>query len=285
MARIAESELILNKDGSLYHLSLRPEDITDTIILVGDPGRVHSVSKHFDQVDFEMNKREFITHVGTHKGNRLMVMSTGMGVSNIEIAMLELDALANINLKTREPNAKRRNLNMIRIGTSGAIQEDIEVGSFLVSEYAVGLDNILDFYDFPQNDFEAKFSCELKGYLNLELMPYTVQSSPMLFDKMKSDMIAGFTATTPSFYAAQGRQLRLPIKYPEMADKLTSFHYEDNWITNFEMETSGLYAFGKMLGHEMLSTNVILANRAKGEFSKNPNKSIDELIKKILELI
>jgi uridine phosphorylase len=268
MAKIAESELILNKDGSIYHLSLRPEDITDTIILVGDPGRVHSVSSHFDQIDFEMNKREFITHVGTHKGERLMVMSTGMGVSNIEIAMLELDALANINLKTREPNAKRRNLNLIRIGTSGAIQEDIEVGSFLVSEYAVGFDNILAFYDFPQNDFEASFSSSLKSYLNLELLPYTVQSSSVLFNKMKSDMIAGFTATTPSFYAAQGRQLRLPIRHPEMVDQLTTFHYEDNWITNFEMETSGLYAFGRMLGHEVLSTNVILPIAPKVNFRK-----------------
>jgi uridine phosphorylase len=285
MAKIAESELILNKDGSVYHLSLRPEDITDTILLVGDPGRVHNVSKHFDQIDFEMNKREFITHVGTHKGKRLMVMSTGMGVSNIEIAMLELDALANIDLKTREPNAKKRILNIIRIGTSGAIQEDIEVGSFLVSEYAVGMDNILAFYDLPQDDFEASFSSELKNYLNLDLMPYTVQSSSKLFNMMKSDMIAGFTATTPGFYAPQGRQLRLPIRHPEMVDKLTTFHYEDHWITNFEMETSGLYAFGKMLGHEMLSTNVILANRAKGLFSKNPSRSIDQLIQKVLELV
>lgn len=284
MPKIPESELVINSDGSIYHLSLKPEHLADTIFLVGDPGRVHLVSQHFDKIDFEMNKREFITHVGKLKGERVMVMSTGMSVSNVEIALLELDALANIDFTKREVKEKRKQLKIIRIGTSGGLQEDIPVGSHVISQYAVGFDNILNFYELPQSKFETHISTALKNYLEIDFLPYTSAADTTLYDKYKSGMIAGFTATTPGFYAPQGRKLTLPIKYPKMVDRLTSFHFGDHWITNFEMETSGIYAIGGMLGHHVLSTNAILANRPKGEFAKDTHKVVDELIQKIISL-
>jgi uridine phosphorylase len=287
MARISETDLILNEDGSVYHLSLLPKQISDTIITVGDPNRVYRVSELFDDVEFEMNKREFITHVGTYKGKRITVMSTGMGTDNIEIFLTELDALVNVDLKTREPKSRKKKLRIIRIGTSGALQEDIPVGSHLVSDYAVGFDNLMTFYDLKQDDFEQAIAEDLRKEIGLPFTPYVVRGSEILKKQIGSDMIVGNTVTTPGFYAPQGRSVRAASKYPRLLEDLNYYHNKssDFWLTNFEMETAGYYAMGRLLGHEILSVNAIIANRIKNKFSKDPNKVVDALIKKVLERI
>jgi len=286
MAKISETDLVLNPDGSVYHLNLLPKHISDIIIAVGDPGRVYSVSQYFDEVEFEMNKREFITHVGKYKGKRITVISTGIGPDNVEIVLTELDALANIDLKTREPKSRKKKLKIIRIGTSGSLQEDIPVGSHLVSDYAVGLDNLLSFYDLPMDDVEAGLAHDIHRKTGLPFMPYVVRGSETLRDQIAgSDMIKGNTVTCPGFYAPQGRVLRLPIRFPNLLEDLNYFHKGDFWLTNFEMETSAYYAFGKLMGHEVLSANAIIANRMKTKFSKDPHKIVDNLIKKVLDRI
>ncbi|WP_420577623.1 nucleoside phosphorylase [Ekhidna sp.] len=281
----SESDLILNPDGSVYHLSLRPKDISDKIIVVGDPGRVHRVSRHFDSVEFEMNKREFITHTGKYKGKRLTVISSGMGTDNVEILMTELDALFNIDLVHRQPKPRRKKLQIIRVGTSGTIRDDIKVGSHLATEYAIGLDTIIQFYQHKHTGVERRIIKKLREELDLHYTPYCFKGSVTLFEKFKDCTIAGNTVTCPGFYAPQGRELRIPIRYKDIIEKMQYFHEEDVWITNLEMETAGYYAFGKLLGHEMLSLNAIMANRVKGQFAKDPNKVIDSLIQKVLDRI
>lgn len=286
MAKIPETDLVLTPDGSVYHLNLQPKHIADTIIAVGDPGRVHSVSKFFDEIEFEMNKREFITHTGKYKGKRITVISTGIGPDNVEIVFTELDALVNIDLKTREPKSRKKKLKIIRIGTSGALQEDVPVGAHLVSDFSVGLDNLISFYDFPMTDFEAGVAHDIQRKTGLNFMPYVVRGSETLRDQIAGDdMIKGNTVTCPGFYAPQGRVLRLPIRYPNLLEDLNYFHKGEFWLTNFEMETSAYYAFGKLLGHEVLSANAIIANRIKEKFSKDPYKIVDALIKKVLDRI
>ncbi len=216
MAKISETDLILNPDGSVYHLNLLPKHISDTVIAVGDPSRVYMVSQFFDEVEFEMNKREFITHVGKFNNKRITVISTGIGTDNIEIFFTELDALVNIDLKTREPKARKRKLKIIRIGTSGALQEDIPLGSHLVSDYAVGLDNLMNFYDLPMDDFEAGVAQDLHRKTGLPFMPYVVRGSQSLREQIGFDMMQGNTITCPGFYAPQGRELRLPLRYPTL---------------------------------------------------------------------
>lgn len=286
MAKISETDLVLNPDGSVYHLNLLPKHISDTIIAVGDPGRVYSVSQYFDEIEFEMNKREFITHVGKYKGKRITVISTGIGPDNVEIVFTELDALVNIDLKTREPKSRKKKLKIVRIGTSGSLQEDIPVGAHLVSDYAVGLDNLMSFYDLPMDDAEAGIAHDLHRKTGLPFMPYVVRGSENLRDLIAgNDMIKGNTVTCPGFYAPQGRVLRLPIRFPNLLEDLNYFHKADFWLTNFEMETSAYYAFGKLMGHEVLSANAIIANRMKTKFSKDPHKIVDSLIKKVLDRI
>jgi uridine phosphorylase len=286
MAKISETDLVLNPDGSVYHLNLLPKNISDTIIAVGDPSRVYMVSQHFDEVEFEMNKREFITHVGKYKGKRITVISTGIGTDNVEIFLTELDALVNIDLKTREPKARRKKLKIIRIGTSGALQEDIPVGSHLVSDYALGLDNLMNFYDLPMDDFEAGLAHDIQKKTGLPFMLYVVRGSELLRDQIGgTDMIKGNTVTCPGFYAPQGRIVRLPIRYPKLLEDLNYYNKGDFWLTNFEMETSAYYAFGRMMGHEMLSANAIIANRIKTKFSKDPHKIVESLVKKVLDRV
>jgi uridine phosphorylase len=285
MSNIAESELILNPDGSLYHLSLKPENIADTIITVGDPGRVYRISQYFEKLDFEMNKREFITHTGRYKGKRISVISTGMGTDNIEILLTELDALVNIDLESREIKKRKKKLNFIRIGTSGAIQADIKLGTLLVSENAFGLDNLSAFYDFPQDDNSIKISQKLKEKLKLPFTPYGSVCSEKLRKIIAFDLFAGNSITAPGFYGPQGRMIRIDPKNPKMLDELEYFHEDGFWFTNFDMESSVYYALGKMMGHEVLSLSAIIANRIKKTFYKNVNQPIDKLIKIVLDRI
>ncbi len=285
MAKFAESELVLNKDGSVYHLNLKPRHIADYVLIVGDPSRVHRISKHFDKIEYEMNKREFITHVGTYKGTRITAMSTGMGTDNIEIFFTELDALVNIDLKKKEIKPRKRSLKVIRIGTSGGIQEDVPVGSHVASEYGLGLDNLMAFYNFPQDEFADKICSRVQKEVGLEFKPYLAKGSSELLAQIGEGMIVGNTITSPGFYAPQGRKIRLDLRYPKLLQHLARFHYRNFWLTNFEMETSALYAMAQMLGHQMISVNAIIANRASGAFSKNPYRTVDALIKKVLDRI
>ena len=285
MPKISETDLILNPDGSVYHLNLLPKHLADTIIAVGDPSRVHKVSQHFDEVEFEMNKREFITHTGKYKGKRVTVISTGMGTDNIEIFFTELDALVNIDLKTREPKSRKKKLKIIRVGTSGGLQEDIAVGTHLISEMAVGLDNLMTFYDLPMDDYEAGLAHDIQKKTGLPFMPYVVKGSSELVQQFGFDMEKGNTVTCPGFYAPQGRELRLPIRFPRLLEDLNYYHKGDFWLTNFEMETSAYYGMARMLGHEAVSANAIVANRIKNKFSKNPGKVVEDLIVKVLNRI
>ncbi|MEQ8364074.1 MAG: nucleoside phosphorylase [Cyclobacteriaceae bacterium] len=283
MAKISETDLILNKDGSVYHLNLLPKHISDTVIAVGDPNRVYAVSQYFDEIEFEMNKREFITHVGKYKGNRITVISTGIGTDNIEIFFNELDALVNVDLKTRTVKPKKKKLNIIRIGTSGALQEDIPLGSHLITDFAVGFDNLMNFYKLNLSDFELALAEDIEKKLKLNFRPYVVEGSQFLKEKLGADMMGGNTVTCPGFYAPQGRSLRLPLQFPRLLDDANYYHKGDFWLTNFEMETSAYYAFARMLGHEAISINAVIANRIKNKFSKNPTKVVDALIKKVLD--
>lgn len=283
--RIPESELILNKDQSIYHLNLKPEHLSDVILTVGDPGRVYKISQHFDDVDFEMNKREFITHIGKYKGKRITVISSGMGTENVEILLNELDALANIDFKKREIKPFKKKLKIIRIGTSGSLQLDVPVGSHLVSNHAIGLDTLMYFYNLHQSKQELEISKDLMEKLGLPFQPYCVSGSETLKAKFAYDMLEGNTVTCPGFYGPQGRKLRLPLAFPRIIEDLNYFHEKDFWLTNFEMETAGYYAFGRLLDHEVLSVNAIIANRITNEFAKNPDVIIDSLIKKILDRI
>ena len=284
-AKFSETDLILNKDGSIYHLNLLPEHISDRVITVGDPSRVHRISRYFDHVDFEMNKREFITHVGSYKGKRITVISTGMGTDNVEILMTELDALVNIDLKKREVKSRKKRLKIVRIGTSASIQEEVRLGSHVLSEYAIGLDPLVHFYKIDQGDFEQSVCDKLQNELQLPYAPYCIKGSEYLIDKFKDGMTIGNTVTCHGFYAPQGRELRVPIRYPQLAEKLNYFHIDDFWLTNLEMETAGYYALSKILGHDMISLNAIVANRMRNKYAKDPNQVIDSLIRKVLENI
>lgn len=285
MPKISEADLILNADGSVYHLNLLPKHISDTIIAVGDPSRVYVVSQFFDDIDFEMNKREFITHTGRYKNKKITVISTGIGTDNVEIFFNELDALVNIDLKTREPKQRKKKLKIIRIGTAGALQEDIAVGTSLVSEYAVGFDALMNFYDLPMNDDEAGLAHDLQKKIKLPFMPYVVKGSEELLRTVGFDMLKGNTVTTPGFYAPQGRSLRVETRLPHLLEDLSYYHKNDFWLSNFEMETAGYYALSRLLGHEAVSISAILANRIKNKFAKNANRIIENLIEKVLERV
>ncbi|MCZ8355605.1 MAG: nucleoside phosphorylase [Cyclobacteriaceae bacterium] len=289
MGKIAETDLILNKDGSVYHLNLLPHHIADTIIAVGDPNRVDQVSQHFTDIEFEMNKREFITHTGKFNNKRITVISTGIGTDNIEIFLTELDALVNVDLKTREPKTKKKKLRIIRVGTSGAIQEDIPTGTFIASDYAIGFDNLMQFYPLPQTDYEKMLAQNIQQHTQLSFTPYLVKGSESLLQTFSSahGFRIGNTITAPGFYAPQGRNVRIETKYPKLLEELTYFHHAESnfWLTNFEMETAGYYALGRMLQHECISLNAIIANRVNNQFAKNAHQLVDDLIVKTLSLL
>lgn len=283
--RIYETDLILNKDNSVYHLNLQPHHISDTVVTVGDPERVSAVSKYFDRIDFKIHRREFVTHIGKLRGNQITVISTGMGTDNIEIFFTELDALVNVDLKTRVSKGQKKKLRIIRIGTSGSLQVDVPLDSHLVTGYAVGLDNLMHFYNFKMTAFEKRISEAIRAHIKMPFSPYVVSGSALLKKQVGFDMIDGNTVTTPGFYAPQGRTVRLIPKYPKMLESLTNFKVKEREfrLTNFEMETSGYYALARMLGHEVISVNAIIANRVKKKFSSNPGKVVDSLIRKVLE--
>jgi len=278
---IQSSELILNPDGSVYHLHLKPEHIATTIIFVGDQNRVEKITQFFDSIEFSMQKREFKTQTGTYKGKRISVISTGIGPDNIDIVMNELDALVNIDLETRQPKEVLTSLNIIRIGTSGSLQEDIPTDSFVLSKYGLGLDNMLRSYlidEISNSAIEEAFVQQTNWDLR-KGKPYVISCSEKLEKLIESDRIfKGITATAPGFYGPQGRVLRLEIQDNALNDKLDQFRFEDHRITNLEMETAAIYGLSALLGHNALSLNAIIANRASGTFSEDPYKAVDELI-------
>lgn len=278
---IQSSELILNPDGSVYHLNLKPEHIAHDIIFVGDQNRVEKITKNFDSIEFSQQKREFKTQTGIYKGKRITVMSTGIGPDNIDIVMNELDALVNIDLETRIPKETLTSLNIIRIGTSGSLQEDIPVDSFVMSTFGLGLDNMLRSYLIDEVSNLAMEDAFVK-HTNWDLRkgkPYVISCSEKLEKIIESDkMHKGITATAGGFYGPQGRVLRLNIQDEELNSKMDNFVFEENRITNLEMETGAIYGLGKLLGHECLSLNAIIANRSSGTFSDDPYKAVDELI-------
>ena len=284
MSRISDADLILNSDGSVYHLNLLPEHVSETVITVGDPDRVDMVSQYFDQVDFQIRKREFVTHGGTLRGKKIIVVSTGMGTDNIEIFFTEIDALVNVNFKTRIPRNRKKKLKIIRIGTSGSIQKDVPLDSHVVTDYAIGLDSLMHFYKFKMNWVEKQIAREVMRRARLDYVPYVAKASQALLQQIGFDMIVGNTVTAPGFFAPQGRIVRLAPKYPKMLSGLAGSGRKSNGLqlTNFEMETSGYYSMARLLGHETLSVSAIVADRVKGKFSKDPNGAIDALIRKVL---
>ncbi|MCP4976550.1 MAG: nucleoside phosphorylase [Maribacter sp.] len=280
------SELILNADNSIYHLNLLPEDISDTIIVVGDQNRVGQVSKYFDIIEVKKEKREFYTHTGVLNGKRITALSTGIGADNIDIVLNELDALVNIDFATRTIKKDFKQLKIVRIGTSGSVQPDIPVDSFVLGEYALGFDGVMHYYE---NDgiLEPEFSkafVEYTAWSEKKPWPYLVKSDDSLRAQLSSNRIRyGVTVTNSGFYGPQGRILRLSLQDNSLIDKLTTFEYEDRRITNMEMESSAIYGLSKLLGHQAVSLNCIIANRVSGEFSKTPLKTIDSLIQYTLE--
>ena len=279
---IKESELILNPDGSIYHLNLRPEQVADTIILVGDPNRVPRVSAYFDTIEFSTQKREFCTHTGTYKGKRLTALSTGIGPDNIDIVINELDALFNIDLHTRKPKEQLTSLNIVRFGTSGSLQADIPVDSFVLSSHGLGMDNMLHAYKDAPNVREIAMEEAFIAHTQWNAdkgRPYIVGCGETLKQRLLTDKVfEGITGTAPGFYGPQGRMLRLPVQDPTLNDKLHSFNYKGYRMTNLEMETSAIYGLSKLLGHQAVSLNAIIANRAAGTFTKDTKKVVENLI-------
>ncbi len=284
--KIKNSELILNADGSIYHLNLRPEHISTDIIFVGDQYRVDKVTKHFDSIEFSTQKREFKTTTGIYKGKRISVISTGIGPDNIDIVLNELDALVNIDFESREIKSEHTKLNITRIGTSGSLQDDIPVDSFLLSSHAIDLNGMLQSYnteEIAHPDIEDAF-VKQTDWSSKKAYPVVISNSEELANKLSSsETYEGITATAGGFYGPQGRVLRLQLQDPELNHKIDNFSYQEHRITNLEMETSAIYGLSKLLGHNACSMNAILANRANGTFSEKPGDIVEKLIKYTLD--
>jgi uridine phosphorylase len=284
MNKISEADLIINPDGSIYHLNLLPEDIADTVITVGDPDRVSEVSKHFDQIELKKGKREFISHTGYLGSRRITVLSTGIGTDNIDIVFNELDALVNIDFSTRMVKPTLKSLNIIRIGTSGAVQEDIPVGSIMVSEFGIGLDSLMQYYLHHLSGDEHMIIDAIKSHFHhfKGISPYITAADPGLIESIGKGLDRGITVTAPGFYAPQGRQVRAKASFPGLIDDIRSFSSGEHRITNLEMETAGIYALSRVLGHKALSVNAILASRLNFKFAPNPSKIINQAIELVL---
>ena len=280
------SELILNTDGSVYHLNLLPEDIGDTIFFVGDPDRVKDVSKHFDRIETKKQKREFVTHTGYIGVKKYSVISTGIGTDNIDIVINELDALVNVDLKSKQVLPNLKQLTFIRIGTSGALQKHIEINSLLLSKAAIGMEGLQHFYQYAYTSNEEKLQKAFSEYLNQNqialLQPYAVFSDSELIKQISSDYV-GITITNGGFYGPQGRQVRALPKSKNLLDVYAAFQSEFGMITNLEMETAGIYGLSNLLGHRAISANVIIANRALNQFSNSPQEAVEKSIKRVLE--
>jgi uridine phosphorylase len=282
---LPESELVLNKDGSVYHLHLKEEHIADNVIVVGDQGRVEVISKYFDTIEYRIRNREFVTHTGTFKGKRVTALSTGIGTDNIDIVVNELDAAVNIDPVARVIKTEKRKLKIVRIGTSGALQADIPVGSHVVSEFGLGFDGLVFYYNYDFTPIERDLMERINHHLewNEDLStPYIAQSGKLI-DVVGDGMIRGITATASGFYGPQGRRLSLVPKDSDMNKRLTSFAYKNHRVTNFEMETSALYGLGRMLGHDCVTCCLIIANRIRKEFSEDHGEDIKRLIETVLE--
>jgi uridine phosphorylase len=285
MSKIAESEMILNSRGAIYHLDVRPEELATIVITVGDPDRVGEVSKHFDKIEFKRQHREFITHTGTIGNKRLSVVSTGIGPDNIDIVVNELDALINIDFESRTIKPELTHLTIIRMGTSGSLQADIPVDSFVASTHGLGLDNLLHYYRHDNNDEEKQILQQFVAYTQVSSQPYIAAAGSSVLKHFVEGYHQGITVTCPGFYGPQGRVLRLGLTNPDLIDRLTQYNFGSHRITNFEMETSAIYGLGKLLGHQCLSLNAIVANRIAKEFSKDGAAAVENLIKKSLEII
>lgn len=283
--KISEADLIINPDGSIYHLNLLPEDVADTIITVGDPDRVTEITKHFDSIELKKGKREFLTQTGYLGKKRITVISTGIGTDNIDIVFNELDALVNIDFKSRMVKKELTALNIIRIGTSGAIQPDIPMGTILASSFGLGLDALMHYYVHELSGDERSILDGLNMHLShiKGIHPYLSAADSYLLNTVAADMEKGITVTAPGFYAPQGRQVRAKNTVPNLVHQLNTFRQGNYRITNLEMETAGIYAMAKVLGHKALSVNAILASRVNFEFSSNPGKVVAQAIKMVLD--
>ena len=281
MSRIAESELVLNSRGAVYHLDLRPEEIAHTIFTVGDPARVHQVTKHFDSIEHKSAYREFITHTGYVGKKRVSVISSGIGTDNIDIVLNELDALVNIDFQNRIIKSDLTSLNIIRIGTCGSLQHDIPVDGFVASTHGLGIDNLLNFYRYDPNDEEKQiiqaFITQTQIHHRVSL-PYVTSGAPSLIKHFVAGFNHGITVTCPGFYGPQGRILRIGLSQPDLVAKFSGFNIGNHRICNFEMETSAIYGLGKLLGHHCLSLNVVVANRVTREFTKDHVGAVERLI-------
>ena len=284
---IPASQLVLNNEGAVYHLGLHPEELADDVILVGDPGRVDTIASRFDKIEVKRQNRELWTRTGTYNGKRITVLSTGMGTDNLDIVMNELDTLANIDLKTRMPKETHRTLNLVRLGTSGALQADIPVeDSYVATRYAIGLDGLLYFYKGNETVNELAMRdafVEQMEYPKDLPMPYVVEGSQELFDRLGQGYFQGLTATAPGFYGPQGRTLRMPLAYPENNRKIEAFKYQGWRVCNFEMESSALYGLGKMMGHRCLTICAVIANRVSEKFCADYHPYINKLITNTLD--
>jgi len=288
MQAIGASELIINDRGAIYHLNVRPEEIADTIITVGDPERVAEVSKYFDRVEHKLAHREFITHTGYIGQKRISVLSTGIGPDNIDIALNEIDALANINFDTRTINDQKKSVSIIRMGTCGSLQGEVGVNELVAGTHGLGIDNVLHFYERENNEEEKAILAAFDDHTQItshKIQPYIATASAGLLKHFTEGYSHGITVTCPGFYGPQGRILRLPLKMPNLVDQMTSFKYGQHRIANFEMETSAIYGLCNLLGHQCLSINVIIANRVKKEYSKDMGKAVDHMIEKSLGII
>lgn len=284
---IPASQLVLNNEGAVYHLGLHPDELADDVILVGDPGRVDMIASRFEKIEVRRQNRELWSRTGTYNGKRITVLSTGMGTDNLDIVMNELDTLANIDLKTRMPKETHRTLNLVRLGTSGALQADIPVeDSYVATRYAIGLDGLLYFYKGNEavNEIAMRDAfIEQMDYPKDLPMPYVVEGSKELFERLGQGYYQGLTATAPGFYGPQGRTLRMPLAYPENNRKIEAFRYQDWRVCNFEMESSALYGLGKMMGHRCLTICAVIANRVSEKFCADYHPYIDKLITNTLD--
>jgi len=288
MSRIADSELIITKDGAIYHLNLRPEELADIIITVGDPDRVATVSKYFDNIEVRKSHREFQTHTGMLGKKRISVVSTGIGTDNIDIVLNELDALVNIDFEARAIKNKIKKLQIIRIGTAGSLQASIPVDGYVVSTHGLGIDNLLNFYRHEQNDEEKQLLQSFVTQTQLHnrfSYPYISSASGHLIKNFVEGFHRGITVTCPGFYGPQGRMLRLGLSNPQLIDRLTQFQFGQHRISNFEMETAGLYGLSKILNHHCVSLSAIVANRVTKEFSADGNATVEKLIRQTLQII